>query len=57
MSPDDKLEDSLFGVVLQDSYKITGLLGVGGMGAVYDALQVRLNKRDEHPFRQPDPDR
>ena len=28
MSPDEDLEDSLFGVVLQDSYKITGLLGM-----------------------------
>jgi eukaryotic-like serine/threonine-protein kinase len=33
------------GAVLQDSYRITRLIGAGGMGSVYEGLQLRLGKR------------
>jgi serine/threonine-protein kinase len=36
---------SLVGTVLQDAYQVTRLIGQGGMGAVYEATQTRLNKR------------
>jgi serine/threonine protein kinase len=35
----------LIGTVLQDSYRITRLIGAGGMGSVYEGLQLRLGKR------------
>jgi serine/threonine protein kinase len=37
--------DALVGAVLGGVYRITGLIGEGGMGAVYEAVQLRLNKR------------
>ena len=37
--------DALVGTVLEDAYRITRLIGQGGMGAVYEAVQLRLNKR------------
>jgi serine/threonine protein kinase len=36
---------SLAGTVLEGAYRITRLVGEGGMGAVYEAVQLRLNKR------------
>jgi eukaryotic-like serine/threonine-protein kinase len=36
---------SMVGSVLQDAYQVTRLIGRGGMGAVYEATQTRLNKR------------
>jgi serine/threonine-protein kinase len=38
-------EDPLIGEVLAGSFMITGLLGAGGMGRVYEAEHVRLPKR------------
>ena len=37
--------DARLGTVLEGAYRITRLLGEGGMGAVYEAIQLRLNKR------------
>jgi len=38
-------KDALVGTVLEGAYRITRLIGQGGMGAVYEAVQLRLNKR------------
>lgn len=35
----------LVGVVLERAYRITRIIGEGGMGAVYEAVHLRLNKR------------
>jgi serine/threonine-protein kinase len=38
-------DEGLVGVVLQDSFRLTRLVGQGGMGTVYEGIQLRLNKR------------
>jgi serine/threonine-protein kinase len=37
--------NAVLGTVLEGAYRITRLIGEGGMGAVYEATQLRLNKR------------
>ena len=37
--------DTRLGTVLEGAYRITRIIGEGGMGAVYEAVQLRLNKR------------
>jgi serine/threonine-protein kinase len=44
VSPEPRT-DALVGTVLEGAYRITRLIGEGGMGAVYEAVQLRLNKR------------
>jgi eukaryotic-like serine/threonine-protein kinase len=44
VSPEPRM-DALVGSVLEGAYRITRLIGQGGMGAVYEAVQLRLNKR------------
>jgi len=43
--PPEPRMDALVGAVLEGAYRITRLIGEGGMGAVYEAVQLRLNKR------------
>jgi eukaryotic-like serine/threonine-protein kinase len=45
MSPQMQPAESLVGTVLEGAYRIEGMLGEGGMGAVYAATQLRLDKR------------
>jgi len=44
MTQESQLAESLVGAVLEGAYRIERLLGEGGMGAVYQATQLRLDK-------------
>jgi serine/threonine protein kinase len=45
MSEHEQSARALVGTVLEGAYKLTRLVGEGGMGAVYEATQLRLEKR------------
>lgn len=45
MSPQDNPAEQLVGAILSGSYKLTRLLGEGGMGAVYEAESLRGDGR------------
>ena len=45
MNPESPSTESLIGTVLEGAYRIDALLGAGGMGAVYRAMHLRLDKR------------
>ena len=36
---------NLEGTILEGAYRLVRLIGIGGMGAVYEGVQLRLNKR------------
>ncbi|MBI5477386.1 MAG: serine/threonine protein kinase [Deltaproteobacteria bacterium] len=48
------MSDDLVGQVLLDSYRITGLLGRGGMGTVYEAQHLRVPKKVAVKVLHPD---
>ena len=45
MSEPERPATDLAGTVLEGAYRLVRLKGQGGMGAVYEAVQLRLNKR------------
>jgi serine/threonine protein kinase len=45
MNPTEKSQEALVGAVLEGLYRIDGVVGQGGMGAVYAATHLRLGKR------------
>ena len=45
MSTERSPAEALVGTILEGGYRIDGLVGEGGMGAVYEATHLRLRKR------------
>ena len=45
MANPDQADVALVGAVLDEAYCLSRLISRGGMGTVYEALQLRLNKR------------
>lgn len=45
ISAAESTTQDLAGTVLEGAYRLVRLIGRGGMGAVYEAIQLRLNKR------------
>lgn len=45
ISAAESTSSDLAGTVLEGAYRLVRLVGRGGMGAVYEAIQLRLNKR------------
>jgi serine/threonine-protein kinase len=45
ISAAESTSPDLAGTVLEGAYRLVRLIGRGGMGAVYEAIQLRLNKR------------
>jgi serine/threonine-protein kinase len=54
MSGSDAEEEDLVGETIADKYRIEGLLGRGGMGAVYRATNLRISKRVALKFLERD---
>jgi len=44
-TPPDPLEDPLIGHVLDEKYRITGVLGAGGMSLVYEGENITIGRR------------
>jgi eukaryotic-like serine/threonine-protein kinase len=45
MADDQELAESPAGVVFDGAYQITRVISRGSMGVVYEAVQLRLNRR------------
>ena len=44
-SDGDESKTTVDGLILEGAYRVFRIVGEGGMGTVYEGLQLRLNKR------------